>query len=232
MRSMIMCITTLLMSVCFNPLSGANQLNAIIQEVNNEGIQHEGFGTYLSFIRTQDGHIYGVEDFFAFSSIAWEKGDTITVENVANVIQDEMFPKSKVLLTIKNQHKDQNVTVVLLKHPTSRYLHSSIEAIDAEQGNLLPSDIEQSSDDSFSPIKPRPDVESPIMFKVKLFDGRVYGILSIRNSVKENWNCGDAIEEDHAVKMVNGNKCPEVIIILRNLSLNNEAEAVLLKDAS
>jgi hypothetical protein len=232
MRSMILCITTLLISVCFNPLNGANQLKSIIQEVNNEGMQHEGFGTYLSFIKTQEGHIYGVEDFFTFSSMEWEGGDTITIENVADVIQDEMFPKSKVLLTLKNQQKDQNVTVVLLKHPTSMYLHSSIEAIYAGQGSLPPSDIEESSGDNISPIQPRPDVETPIMFKVKLFDGRIYGILSFRNSIKENWNYGDAIEEDHAVKLVEGNKCPEVIIILRNLSLNSEAEAVLLKDAS
>lgn len=222
--------------VSFIPVSSlrAYQPESAIVEINTEGIQQPPFETYLSFIRTQDGRIYGVEDLEAFKEMKWEVGDPVALENVANVIKDEMFPKSKVLLTLKNHKNNENVTVTLLKHPISRYLHSSIETIHLGHIPESYSLVEPSyySNNSSISLKPSVDIEEPSLSNVKLFDGRVYAIKSFKDSFKEDWKTGDAIEEDYVVNIEKGNKGPQVIILLRNLSQNNEAEAVLLKDAS
>lgn len=237
MKKIIFGIFALVAFISFlpGPLLSADQPESAIVEINQEGMQQPPFGTYLSFIRTQDGRIYGVEDLAAFNEMNWKVGDKVFLESVANVIHDETFPQSKVLLNLKNQNNDQAVTAILLKHPISRYLHSSIDSVDQ---SYTEHHSEQDSD-HFSPgvgtgvgpgVGPRVDVKDPFLFNVRLLDGRIYGIKG-PNSLYSNWKSGDAIEEDYVVQIEKGYKGPQVVVQLRNLSQNNEAEAVLLENA-
>lgn len=175
-----------------------------IVEINTQGIKVYPFGTYLSFIRTQDGRIYGIEELGPFQQMKWDVGDNVEINGVAQVIQGQMFKISKVLLYLRNLDKDEIAVVILLKHPTSQYLHSSIQNKDDQEEKEFANDT------------------------ITLNDGRVYKIVDLENFHEEEWLPGDALEEDAVVYIDAQGDEAKPVVRLHNLNRDKEIEAILI----
>lgn len=174
-----------------------------IVEINTEGITVYPFGTYLSYIRTQDGRIYGIEELEPFQKMKWQVGEAVDIASVNQVIHGLQFKNSKVLLDLHNLDANETAVVILLRHPTSKYLQASIR------------DNEEEENDEIN--------------NIKLNDGRVYEVIDVSNYYVEDWLPGDAVEENGIVRIGVIDDEMKPIALLHNLSQDKDIE-VFLRD--